>query len=369
MTGPIVGILGGGQLGRMMALAAYPLGARCRTLDPDRESPASQVAESIAASYDDETALRRLARGADVVTVEFENVPASAARYLEDHAPFHPGAAALAAAQERLTEKYLFHSLGIPTPRFVAIESREALERGAAYTGLPAILKTRRLGYDGKGQFVVRDTTHLDEAWGILGGVPLILEEMIAFEREVSILAVRSRLGDTAFYPLIENHHERGILRLSIAPAPRLSPALQHQAEDAAHRVLDRLNYVGVLCIEFFERGGRLVANEMACRVHNSGHWTIEGAECSQFENHLRAILGWPLGSTRGRGHSAMLNLIGSVPERELLLRLPGAHVHLYGKEPREWRKLGHITISAVDETTVMKRQDEVRTLCMGAPI
>lgn len=350
MNGPLVGILGGGQLGRMMALAGYPLGIRCRALDPEAGGPASQVMPQIVGAYEDEAALRRLAAGADAVTVEFENVPASAARYLMDHAPFFPGAQALAAAQERLSEKWLFHSLDIPVPRFVAVESRGTLGRAAVFTGLPAILKTRRLGYDGKGQFIIRDESALDEAWGALGGVPLILEEMVAFDREVSIIAVRGRDGATVFYPLVENHHDRGILRLSLAPAPGWTRALQSLAEEYARRVLDRLGYIGVLTIEFFQRGAALIANEMACRVHNSGHWTIEGADCSQFENHLRAILGWPLGSTAPRGHSAMINLIGDLGGAERFLSIPGAHVHLYGKEPREWRKLGHVTLCGATE-------------------
>jgi 5-(carboxyamino)imidazole ribonucleotide synthase len=363
MTGPLVGVLGGGQLGRMMALAGYPLGVRCRFLDPEANGPAGQVGEQIIASYEDEAALTRLARGADAVTVEFENVPTSAARFLEDHVPFFPGAAALAAAQERLAEKWLFRSLDIPTPRFVAVESRATLERAAVHTGLPAILKTRRLGYDGKGQFVIRDASMLNEAWNVLGGVPLVLEEMVRFEREISIIAVRGRTGETKFYPLIENHHEAGILRLSIAPAPRIAPALQSRAEDYARRVLDRLGYVGVLTIEFFEKDGALIANEMACRVHNSGHWTIEAAECSQFENHLRAILGWPLGSTRARGHSAMVNLIGSTAATDALLTMPGVHVHLYGKEPRQWRKMGHVTVRGDDAIAMAHRVEKVRAL------
>jgi 5-(carboxyamino)imidazole ribonucleotide synthase len=347
----------------MMALAGYPLGIRFRFLDPEPNGPAGQVGEQIVAPYEDETALTRLARGAEAVTVEFENVPAGAARFLEDHVPFFPGAAALAAAQERLAEKWLFRSLDIPTPRFIAVESRATLELAAAHTGLPAILKTRRLGYDGKGQFVVRDASMLNEAWKVLGGVPLVLEEMIRFEREVSIIAVRGRAGETKFYPLIGNHHEAGILRLSIAPAPRIPPALQSRAEDYARRVLDRLGYVGVLTIEFFEKDGALIANEMACRVHNSGHWTIEGAECSQFENHLRAILGWPLGSTRARGYSAMVNLIGSDAGTDALLAMPGVHVHLYGKEPRQWRKLGHVTLCAQDAAAITQMVDQARAV------
>jgi 5-(carboxyamino)imidazole ribonucleotide synthase len=368
MTGPLVGILGGGQLGRMLALAAAPLGIRTRCLDPDPLCPAGQVTGQIVAGYDDEEALRRLARGTEVVTVEFENVPSAAARCLEDHVPFHPCSIALAAAQERLAEKWLFRALEIPTPRFVAVESFDTLARAARFTGLPAILKTRRLGYDGKGQHAIRSEPELKEAWDALGGVPLILEEMILFDREVSIIAVRSRTGETAFYPLIENHHERGILRLSISPAPRVTNALQSLAEDYARRVLGRLGYVGVLAIEFFERGGELIANEMACRVHNSGHWTIEGAECSQFENHLRAILGLPIGSTRARGQSAMVNFIGSISRAEMLLRLPGAHVHLYGKEARPWRKLGHVTLCAPDEALLSRDLQHVRAALREQP-
>ncbi|MBL8746974.1 MAG: 5-(carboxyamino)imidazole ribonucleotide synthase [Phycisphaerae bacterium] len=361
MTTPIVAILGGGQLGRMIALAGYPLGVRCRSLDPDPLAPAGQVTEQIVARYDDESALRQLARGCDAATVEFENVPTFAARYLEAHAPFFPGPEALAAAQERLAEKWLFRSLDIPTPRFVAVESRATLERAAEHTGLPAILKTRRLGYDGKGQYVLRDPAAIDPAWEALGGVPLVLEEMIPFDREVSIIAVRSRAAHTAFYPLIENHHDAGILRLSLAPAPDLTPALQSQAEAYTLRVLDRLNYVGVLTIEFFVRNEQLIANEMACRVHNSGHWTIEGAECSQFENHLRAILGWPLGSTAPRACSAMVNLIGDIHHHDEILQTPGAHLHLYGKEPRPWRKLGHVTLTASNARTVTQAAERLR--------
>lgn len=356
MSAPVVGILGGGQLGRMIALAGHPLGVRCTCLDPDPSSPASGVAPALIAPYDDERALRALARRADALTVEFENVPASAARFLESVACFFPGAEALAIAQERLAEKWLFQSLGIPTPRFIAVESRATLDRAAAHTGLPAILKTRRLGYDGKGQFVIRDSASLGRAWEALGGVPLILEQMVPFDREVSIVAVRGRDGTTAFYPLVENRHEAGILRLSRSPAPANTPALQAQAEEYAQRVLQRLNYVGVLTIEFFVKAGALIANEMACRVHNSGHWTIEGAECSQFENHLRAILGWPLGSTRARDRSAMVNLIGAHPPAEILASIPGAHIHLYAKEPRPWRKLGHVTLCDADDSSLESR-------------
>src|SRR5205085_11313508 len=217
-------------------------------------------------------------------------------RFLSRRVPVFPPPEALEAAQDRLTEKRFFERLGIPTPPFVAVDTWDDLKTALNDTGLPAVLKTRRFGYDGKGQVVISKTEDVSRAWQSLGGVPLILEGFVAFEREVSLLAVRSRNGETAFYPLVENHHHEGILRISLCPTPRAAPELQGQAEAFARRALEALNYVGVLAIEFFERGGQLLANEMAPRVHSSGHWTIEGAETSQFENHLRAILGWPLG-------------------------------------------------------------------------
>ncbi len=340
-----VGILGGGQLGRMLALAGYPLGLRFRTLDLSPEAPAGHVSELMAADFNDTDALKRFARGLDVVTYEFENVPVDPARYLSRRVAVFPPPEALEAAQDRLTEKRFFERLGIPTPPFVAVDTWDDLKSALGDMGLPAVLKTRRFGYDGKGQVVIRKTEDVTQAWQSLGGVPLILEGFVAFEREVSILAVRSRSGETAFYPLVENHHHEGILRLSLCPAPGASSALQGEAEAFARRALEALNYVGVLAIEFFERDGHLLANEMAPRVHNSGHWTIEGAETSQFENHLRAILGWPLGSTATVGYAAMVNLIGTLPDLRSLLVMDNLHLHLYGKAPRPYRKLGHITL------------------------
>jgi 5-(carboxyamino)imidazole ribonucleotide synthase len=340
-----VGILGGGQLGRMLALAGYPLGLRFRTLDLSSEAPAGHVSELLAADFNDTDALKRFARGLDVVTYEFENVPVDPARFLGRRVPVFPPPEALEAAQDRLTEKRFFERLGIPTPTFVAIDTWDDLKAALNDMGLPAVLKTRRFGYDGKGQAVIRKTEDVTAAWQSLGGVPLILESFVAFDREVSVLAVRSRAGETAFYPIVENHHHEGILRLSLCPAPGASSELQAEAETFARRALEALNYVGVLAIEFFERDGHLLANEMAPRVHNSGHWTIEGAETSQFENHLRAILGWPLGSTATVGFSAMLNLIGTLPDPRRLLGMENLHLHLYGKTPRPHRKLGHITL------------------------
>ncbi len=235
--------------------------------------------------------------------------------------------------------------------------------------GLPAVLKTRRFGYDGKGQMVLRTEADLPPAWDALGRQPLIVEGFVAFEREVSILAVRGRHGETAFYPLVENHHAEGILRLSLAPAPSLTRELQAQAQDYAARVLEALDYVGVLAIEFFERAGQLYANEMAPRVHNSGHWTIEGAETSQFENHLRAVLGLPLGSTVARGHSAMLNLIGVTPDPAAILAVPQAHLHLYGKSARPGRKLGHVTLRAESASALENGLAQLRPLIPGTPL
>jgi 5-(carboxyamino)imidazole ribonucleotide synthase len=269
-------------------------------------------------------------------------------------------------AQDRLIEKNFFRSHGIPTPPFAPVDSRAQLEQAVEQTGLPAILKTRRFGYDGKGQYLLREQAEIDAAWDALGGggLPLILEGFVPFLRELSILAVRGRSGETAFYPLVENHHHEGILRLSRGPAPRLSDELQAKAESYATLVLDALGYVGVLAIELFEAEGELIANEMAPRVHNSGHWTIEGAETSQFENHLRAVLGLPLGSTTPVGYAAMLNIIGKLPpSREAVLAIPGAHLHLYSKSERPGRKLGHITLRADDAATLEERIAQVQAL------
>jgi len=342
-----VGILGAGQLGRMLALAGYPLGLEFGFFDTVSDAPAGQLAELRVGSYDDEQALLRFAEGVDVVTYEFENVPVGAAKYLAGRVPVYPPPAALEAARDRVAEKTFFQGLGVPTPIFYPVLTKNDLLDGLERTDLPAVLKTRTLGYDGKGQFVLREKADLDRAWEALGGQPLILEAFVPFDLEVSLLAVRGRTGAIGFYPLVENHHRGGILRMSLAPAPGLTAELQTQAQSYASRVLERLEYVGVLAIEFFQLGGQLYANEMAPRVHNSGHWSIEGAETSQFENHLRAVLGLPLGSTASRGYSAMLNLIGLKPDFARVLAVPGAHLHWYGKEVRPGRKVGHVTVRA----------------------
>lgn len=350
----LIGILGGGQLGRMLVLAGYPLGLRFRILEPAPSSPAGMVAEQVVAAYDDAHALTRFAQDMDVVTYEFENVPVSSVHNLAHYCSIYPPAPALAVAQDRLNEKVFFQTLGIPTPSFLPVDSIDDLEAAAAQIGFPAVLKTRRLGYDGKGQVVLHTPDEAAAAWKTLGGSALILEEFVNFECELSILAVRSRTGELAFYPLPENTHRGGILARSIAPAPGLTPELQSQAEHYATQVLHALNYVGVLAIELFQVGSKLIANEMAPRVHNSGHWTIEGSETSQFENHLRAILGCALGSTATVGYSAMINLIGTIPDTAKILSLPGAHLHLYNKSPRAGRKLGHVTLRADSREALM---------------
>ena len=316
----LVGCLGGGQLGRMLALAGAPLDVQFRFLDPAADACAGEVGDLLVGPYDDPALLDRLAAGADAVTYEFENVPVDAARRVGAV----PDARALEQGQDRLVEKELFAKLGIATARFGSLED----------TGLPALVKSRRLGYDGKGQRIV-------EASGPIGDDELA-EELVPFARELSIVAVRGRDGETAFYPLAENEHRAGILAVSRAPAPA---APQAEAEAIATKLLDALEYVGVLAVELFEVHGRLLASEFAPRVHNTGHWTIDGAVTSQFENHVRAILGLPLGSTEPTGEAAMVNLVGGLPPRERLLGVPGAHIHLYGKEPRAGRKLGHVTL------------------------
>ncbi|MCX7739465.1 MAG: 5-(carboxyamino)imidazole ribonucleotide synthase [Meiothermus sp.] len=360
--GARVGVLGGGQLGRMLALAGYPLGLEFRFLDPAAGASAGQVAELWVGDYEDGPLLERFAEGLDRVTLEFENVPLAALHKLVPRLPVYPPPQALEVAQDRLGEKTFFRRLGIPTPLFHPVESYADLLEGLERVGCPALLKTRRLGYDGKGQLLLREPAQAQEAWATLGGVPLILEAFVPFRRELSILGVRSARGELAFYPLVENHHRRGILHKSLAPAPQ-AEALQPRAEALARRVMEALGYVGLLAIEFFEVEGELWANEMAPRVHNSGHWTIEGAETSQFENHLRAVLGWPLGSTAPRGHAAMLNLVGLRPDFTRVLEIPGAHLHWYGKAVRPGRKVGHVTLRSDSAAVLAERLEQLEHL------
>jgi 5-(carboxyamino)imidazole ribonucleotide synthase len=343
-----IGVLGGGQLGRMIALAGYPFGQRFVFLDPGAESAAGHVGALRVGAYDDEERLTELARKSTIVTYEFENVPVASARFLNELVPVYPPPAALEVSQDRLDEKQFFQRLGIPTAPFAAASSEAELEAAVAKVGLPVVIKTRRFGYDGKGQMILREKSDVARAWNALGAAALIVEGVVPFERELSILAVRSTKGETKFYPLVENEHRDGILRLSFPKSDVWTEQLQQRAEAYAAKVLAELSYVGVLAIELFLReDGELVANEMAPRVHNSGHWTIEGAETSQFENHVRALLGLPLGSTRMIGFSGMINCIGKMPPREEVLAVEGAHLHAYGKDASPGRKLGHVTVRA----------------------
>jgi 5-(carboxyamino)imidazole ribonucleotide synthase len=338
-----VGIVGAGQLGRMLALAGYPLGIRCVFLDRSAGAPAAQVAPILTGELEDPAQLAALAACADVVTFDWENISGKALAPLERLTKVRPPRAALEVSQDRIAEKALFSKLRIPVAAHAPIEAREDLIRAVRKLGLPGVLKTRRLGYDGKGQFPMRDAADMEAAWAAMGGPDLIYEKFQDFSREVSILGARSAAGRVVFYPLSANTHGGGILRYSIAPYSNL--ALERTARIYLRRVMTALDYVGVLAIEFFVVNGRLVANEMAPRVHNSGHWTIEGCVTSQFENHLRAICDLPLGSTRALGHTAMVNFLGKMPDRERLLAIEGLAFHDYGKEPRPGRKLGHCTI------------------------
>ncbi len=345
-----IGIIGAGQLGRMLALAGYPLGLQFVFLDQSEHAPGAQVGRIICGAFGDASRLAQLADAVDVVTFDVENVPEDAVRDIAAHRPFLPPVSALGASQDRLHEKTLFTKLKIPTPSFAAVDTLQDLKRAAEKIGIPGVLKTRRLGYDGRGQYFIRAAGELETAWQTLGSVPLIYEAFVPFSREVSLISVRSTTGEIRFYPLTWNTHEAGILRHSIAPYR--NALLQKQAERHLTRLLKHFDYAGVLTVEFFVKRGQLIANEMAPRVHNSGHWTIEGAETSQFENHLRAILGLPLGSTRPIGHSAMVNFIGRIPTLGNILRVPGVHFHSYGKEPRPNRKLGHCTINAASSAS-----------------
>ncbi len=359
----IVGVLGAGQLGRMLALAGYPLGLRFRFLDPAPESPASHVTEQVVGDYCDPGALDRFADGLDVVTYEFENVPVEAVRRLALRVPVYPPPVALEVAQDRLQEKRTLNSLGIPTAPWEPVDSPDDLGHALAVLGVPAVLKTRRLGYDGKGQRVIRRPDEADAAWQTLGGVPLALEGYVQFERELSVLGVRSQDGEVRCYPVVENEHRHGVLRRSLAPAPSVTETLQQEAESYVMRIMDQLDYVGVLAVELFEADGNLLANEIAPRVHNSGHWTIEGATTSQFENHVRAVAGLPLGVAAARGCSGMLNVLGTHPDVATVLRVPGAHLHLYGKSARPGRKLGHVTVVAPDRRELASRLAQLETV------
>ena len=338
-----IGVIGAGQLGRMLALAGIPLGLRFHFLDRSAAASGGQVAPIIVGEFEDGTRLAELASQVDVITFDWENVPVEALAALGAEVRVLPPPAALAVSQDRLLEKQLFRKLRIPTPAFAPAATRKEFSVALSQIGIPGVLKTRRLGYDGKGQHIVRTAQDAEAAWSALGGQPLIYEAFVDFSREVSLIAVRSAAGAVVFYPLCANTHDGGILRHTVAPWP--DGKLHAEARRYLRRLLTHFEYVGVLTVEFFVVRGRLLANEMAPRVHNSGHWTIEGAITSQFENHLRAIAGWPLGSTQPLGHAAMINFVGTLPARDRWLAERNLFFHDYGKEPRPGRKIGHCTI------------------------
>lgn len=348
----------------MLALAGLPLGIRFRFLDPGAVLPVDELGEMVRAPWDDHQAVERFAEDLAAATYEFENVPLETARKVEALGSVFPSPGALEVAQDRSREKETFRALGIPVAPFRRVDDRPGLEEAVGNVGLPAVLKTRRLGYDGKGQVVLEGPEDLEPAWDRFGGRPLILEAFIPFRRELSCLMVRSVSGETRAWPLVENRHRGGILRVSRVTAEGVSEHLQQEAEGYVGHLMDHLGYVGVLAVEFFDTGDGLLANEMAPRVHNSGHWTQDGAETSQFENHLRAILGLPLGSTAVRGGAAgMVNLIGGVPPRDSLLALSGTHLHLYDKAPRPGRKVGHVNVRAGDPGELERRLGPVERL------
>lgn len=343
-----IGVLGGGQLGRMLALAGARLGLDVVIFDPEPDCPASRVAaETVTAAYDDLAAVARFAKSVDAVTYEFENVPVETALEAAKHAPLRPGANALEAAQDRLTEKTFLNAHGAPTVAFQTVDDAGRAREAAEALGAPAILKTRRFGYDGKGQQVIRTVDEAEAAFAAIGARAAILEAFAPFERELSIVAARSLDGEVRAFPLSENRHADGILRETLAPA-EADAAVRAEALRIVTALLEALDYVGVLAVELFALDdGRLLVNEIAPRVHNTGHWTQDACLTDQFEQHMRAVAGWPLGDPAPFAPARMVNLIGSDADTwERWLTEPGAVLHLYGKrETRDGRKMGHVNI------------------------
>lgn len=339
-----VGILGGGQLARMIALAAYPLGIETLCFEPAENATAGHVTNLIKGNYDNHKLLDLFTQQCDVITIESENIPIKTLEYTQERcAKVRPGSLALYYSQDRLHEKSLCRALQIPTPLFFSVENQDELLTARKSLNYPIILKTRRFGYDGKGQWRFYSDQELSEFLLQFPKGSFIAEEFISFETEVSLVSVRNAKGKMLFYPLSENIHENGILRIS--KAPLLDTNLQTKAESFATLIAEKLDYVGVFALEFFVKGEELVFNEMAPRVHNSGHWTIEGAVTNQFENHVRAICDLPLGSCESRFPTTMFNCIGKMPSKNEILAFPDCHLHDYQKTPRKGRKVGHITL------------------------
>ena len=356
-----IGILGGGQLGLMLAQAALPLGIRCVFLEDSPNCPARLLGQVFSSEQFDE-----FSQSCDIFTLEFENTPLKPAQVLESTKQLYPSSFALSVAQDRLNEKNLFNQLSIATVPFLAVNHKEDIQKAITTLGLPLVLKTSRGGYDGKGQFVLKTADQMDTAWAELGEAtktaPLIAEGFINFEREVSLIAVRGQTGEIRYYPLAQNEHHDGILAKSTVPAPN-TEHLTQQAQHNIKKLLEHLNYVGVLTLELFVTPDGLLANEIAPRVHNSGHWSIEGAVCSQFENHIRAVAGLPLGDTSITKPSVMLNVIGKYPVLADVLAIEGVHVHNYDKAEREGRKIAHITVMPSDSSQLEAAVSQVAAL------
>lgn len=364
-----VGVLGAGQLGRMLALAGYPLELDFHFFDTTG-SPSvglGQVTIDQEASTTDQKLADFLA-DVDVVTYEFEHLPLPLTQYIEQNATLYPPSESIRICQNRSEEKALFTRLSIPTPEYRIINSQEELTQAVNELGCPVVTKTTTEGYDGKGQFVIKSPEQCDEAWNTIGNRELIVEAFVNFSRELSIIAVRSSNDDMTVYPLAENTHHEGILRYSTAPAPKLDQDTIDQATLYIKELMHEMGHVGVLTLELFETDNGLMANEMAPRVHNSGHWSIEGTNCSQFENHLRAVCGMPLGCVEARSPTCMINIIAEKGQINDILKLPYAHVHLYGKEERKGRKLGHITVQADSYDELAWRVKNVVQYLPGSP-
>lgn len=351
-------------MGRMLGLAGIPLGFRFVFLDPAPDACASATGELLQAGFADDEAARKLGAGVDVATFDFENVPETAARALEENCPLYPASNALGASQDRLVEKELLTSLAIPVPDHHSVSCRTDLLDGLDRLGYPAVLKTRRLGYDGKGQAVLRDPEDLERAWQKLGASGLILESFVPFSAECSLIAVCGPDGEIRCWPLTRNVHADGILALSLPGV--FDESLQSKAEGTIRKLMHHFDYTGVLTMEFFLLEGELLVNEIAPRVHNSGHWTIDGATCSQFENHIRAITGLPLAQTDMSGYSLMFNWIGEMPDRAAAMSVPGLHWHDYGKSARPGRKIGHATLTAESMTQLQENATGLAAIAGG---
>ena len=344
-----IGILGGGQLARMLALAGIPMGFRFVFYDPTEGCCAGVLGKHFKSEYSDLEQLEIFAKEVDVITYEFENVPLEAVSFVKTFCRVYPEANALEATQDRLREKNLFHSLGIPIARFRDIKSADELVEIGEDLGYPFIIKTRNGGYDGKGQYLIQSEQDLSSLPLNVNETPAIAEEKVSFSREVSIIAARAKDGDVVYYDLAENYHDKGILRMTLAIP---GDPFHQKAKDYVHDLLVHMDYCGVIALELFQLEDRLLANEFAPRVHNTGHWTIEGAATSQFENHLRAILGLPLGETKNVAYSSLINLIGNLPDIKETLMIANCYFHNYDKEPRPGRKLGHLTIKSHELST-----------------